>query len=429
MTEIAWANKPPNDFEDFIELYYQRCRKYVPAIEAMCGKWRYEDLLPGMSDFDTRFIYRDGMTVADWCDASMGLGRAHLEICREHSQWARILEHLPGINITWSEFFDPALYYPEYHQWTFYRYEDSARADQVAAYLAQRSWSTQDEFFSLKKFLIYFGRYDREIDPPINLGPFESKYPLHSRLMHYFTPPTQAAVSIITRKMICGKLEAVRVAKELFPGLKVLDELLNAVESHFEKPELYVSPGVDELEDRLEDALKFLGGELCKPGVVQAVYLPPNSDPKTWKPLLANAKTPVFLQVFDSVKWARQMKGRLSFYVQSPKHFEHTALISHELRRIGAMFCSVPCSIWAKLVGLDEQLPTEQIINSLQGDLLDESQVQAMQRFWTLTSQRYGESQYIPAAKQIIDVYDSFYHALYALVDAIGHKISDTSQT
>jgi hypothetical protein len=77
-TETAWglgrpmrfAPLPENDFRDYIHTYYRECRARFDRIEAIAGKWMYRDLFPAMSDFDTRFIVRDGLTAADWCAMS-----------------------------------------------------------------------------------------------------------------------------------------------------------------------------------------------------------------------------------------------------------------------------------------------------------------------------------------------------------------------
>ena len=61
------------------------------------GKWMFRDLLPGMSDFDARFIVSDDMTCDDWCRMSTAVGEAHHALCAKYPIWARILEHLPGV--------------------------------------------------------------------------------------------------------------------------------------------------------------------------------------------------------------------------------------------------------------------------------------------------------------------------------------------
>ena len=75
---MKFAPKPENDFADYIHTYYRECRYHFDRIEAIAGKWMFRDLIPGMSDFDTRFIVGDGMTVDDWCRMSSVVGEAHL---------------------------------------------------------------------------------------------------------------------------------------------------------------------------------------------------------------------------------------------------------------------------------------------------------------------------------------------------------------
>ncbi len=54
---------PPNDFAEFIETYFGRCRERVPLIEGNAGKWKFEDLIPGLSDFDMRFFVPDDLSL------------------------------------------------------------------------------------------------------------------------------------------------------------------------------------------------------------------------------------------------------------------------------------------------------------------------------------------------------------------------------
>ena len=95
-------------------------KKKFPKLEGIAGKWRFEDLIPGLSDFDSRFICADNMTIEDWCDLSEITGDVHLNLSKRFPHWARTLEHLPGINLTWQELMDERTYYPEYLQWSFY---------------------------------------------------------------------------------------------------------------------------------------------------------------------------------------------------------------------------------------------------------------------------------------------------------------------
>ena len=49
----------------------------------------FRDLVPGLSDFDTRFILNDHMTADDWCAMSSAVGEAHLALCEAYPAWAR----------------------------------------------------------------------------------------------------------------------------------------------------------------------------------------------------------------------------------------------------------------------------------------------------------------------------------------------------
>src|ERR1051326_2351715 len=214
---MNFAKKPKNDFPEFIETYFRRCRDRVPRIEANAGKWTLEDLIPGLSDFDTRFLVNDAMTAEDWCHMSMEVGRVHLELAQERKDWARNLEHLPGVNLKWNELFDEQLYFTEFAQWSFH-HGDTKHIEAARRHVTGRAWTDTDKLYHWKKIAIYYGPYNRAIDPPVNLGAFENKYSLHSRLMHYMAPPVHSAVCLMERKTSPGKLDAFRKARSLFPN-------------------------------------------------------------------------------------------------------------------------------------------------------------------------------------------------------------------
>src|SRR4051794_24647414 len=88
-TTINFTPAPANDFDAFRREYFARCRARVPQICAVAAKWSFEDLIPGLSDFDTRFIVANGMTPDDWKRMSLEVGRVHTEMAREFPHWAR----------------------------------------------------------------------------------------------------------------------------------------------------------------------------------------------------------------------------------------------------------------------------------------------------------------------------------------------------
>jgi len=62
---MYFATKPLNCFSDFITTYFSECKRSFPKINAIAGKWEFEDLIPGMSDFDSRFICAENMSVQE----------------------------------------------------------------------------------------------------------------------------------------------------------------------------------------------------------------------------------------------------------------------------------------------------------------------------------------------------------------------------
>ncbi|MDL2258271.1 hypothetical protein LJC42_03805 [Eubacteriales bacterium OttesenSCG-928-K08] len=408
---MYFTPKPENIFETFLEVYYAECRKKAPQIEAIAGKWKFEDLIPGMSDFDTRFICSNQTTDADWCKMSMAVGMVHLELCREHPEWARILEHLPGVNPTWDEMQQEPYYYPEYRQWSLYRSSNSHDLEKTIRVLDNRPWDLKDEYFFLKKFLSFYGPYNRGIDPAINLGEFENKYPLHSRAMHYFTPPVQAAVSILERRPVKGKLESLQMAQRMFPEIKVFDRIAEMLQVHYELPHLYKDPALGDFEQELQQALDIIWEKLrtaitCVPDAgrmtAQEVKKEINSVPIS--PLMA---------LFDSSKFCRLFKGRLYFYVNAPAHFDNIWLIQNELSRCGAMFYRSPFQIYWKAVHGQELNDPDEITRRLgQEGILTVQEVQDVLTFSRLTPGTWKDGAEISIAREIECVFDSIFIAL-----------------
>ena len=414
---MRFEPRPDNDFKEFLELYYGECHRHVPQIAAIAGKWTFTDLIPGMSDFDARFIVEDGMSVQDWCDMSGAVGEVHLDLCRRYPHWARNLEHLPGINLTWSEILDPRFYYAEYPQWTFYRTTRPEKLAHLERYLAQRPWDEKDEYFHLSKFCLYYGRYDRRIDPPVNLGSFESKYPLHSRFMHYFCPPLQSALSILKRRPIRGKMEAVRLAQKLFPDRKVFFEMEEAVRRHYEMPELYEEPGLTLLEDRLEEALGFLRDRMAP-----ELSLVRNAGDRTvpeWKAEVQTTPISPFLRAFSAARFARLMKGRLRFYAAAPPHFDSTWPIENELLRLRGSFFDIPAKVYCEVTGGDIPQDSADILSRLHPDILDDDELRCTREFIRLLpgSWKNGEQRQIALA--LADIFDGFFSGLNKTIDAI----------
>jgi hypothetical protein len=410
---LNFTPAPPNTFMQFMHEYHARCKARVPHIRAVAAKWAFEDLIPGLSDFDTRFIVDDAITQADWRAMSLAVGEVHTEMCRAFPDWARNLEHLPGVNLTVSEMVDPRLFYPEFSQWTFYE-GDAKTISHIERGLAQIPWSSRDELHHLKKFAMFFGPYIRGIDPAVNLGAWESKYPLHSRYMHYFAPPVQSAVSLMLRRNVRGKFEGLRLARSMFPMPETIDRIFAAVDRHFEQPEDYVDPRQAELERELERYLDNVWAALADH--VTLVRPEPGDNVEKVRRKVAAAPSEPMQAFFESAKFGRLLEGRLRFYAESIPHFDSAWLIRNEVGRIGPNFYAKPLKIYGR-VKFGTELTPEAVLDRLQSDLLSPAQCAGMRRFHAMAAEPITEGHERSRAILVADA--------YAVVPDVLEKLSD----
>jgi hypothetical protein len=384
VTAVSFPPAPPNIFQPHIREYFEGTRVECGLVEAIGGKWNFEDLIPGLSDFDARFIFSDRTSPEDWVTISRAMGKVHTAMCWQYPERARILEHLAGINLTWEEMSDPLFYYPEFRQWTIYHGPD-AKMTALEQYLETRAWTEDDEIFSLKKFLTYYTPYDRGIDPAINLGIFESKYPLHSRFMHYFAPPVQAAVSIVERRMVRGKMESLRLARELFPEPAVIDMVMNSIDRHYEIPEFYGEPGFSRIEERLYEYLHRVYGEILP--LITVVPADPHDTPSILSGKLSGVKGAVLGRFFDAVKFARQIGGRLLFYSEEIPHFDSIPLIHNDLNRIRKMFYENAFRLFGRIVWAEDITP-EEALRRCRGRFLSAPEIDAVRAYAEIFSRK-----------------------------------------
>ena len=416
--------EPPNVFEGHIKEYYERVRERSPTLDAVCGKWDFDDLIPGLSDFDARFIFSDGTQAEDWPEISRAVGEVHTAICREDPSRARILEHLPGINLIWSEVMDPLSYYPEFKQWTFYHGPDG-RIDELEDYLTGQPWNSVDELFSLKKFATYYTPYDRDIDPPINLHEFESKYPLHSRVMHYFCPPLQSLVSIRLKRMIRGKHETFSLARDCFAGGELIDEVFDILECHYEKPELYDDPRQMEFETKLYDYL--VNAYRTVAPMIEIFTAFPGDTRREILDKCALVSTDLWSRLFAGVKFSRLMMGRLCFYAESIPHFDSIWLIENELKRLINMFYVTTLTAFGVIIWGDELLP-EEVLNRLRGKFLTVSECEVIEAFADIFNHGYEVATIKDIAREIAKRMESFQKVLEKLMHIAREHLEERSE-
>lgn len=400
--------EPENIFRQFIKMYYERCREKCSKIEAIAVKWNFEDLIPGMSDFDTRFLCSDDMSVEDWCDMSMAVGEVHLDMAREYTDQGRALIHLPGINLTWEEMLDDFTYYPEYKLWSFYHTEREDRVKQIEDTLKAKKWDSRDEYFHLNKFFTFYGPYNSDLDFPTNIGKYICKYPLHSRIMHYFAPPVQSGVSIILNRSVKGKKQSLREASKLFDH-SVFKECLEVVERHYEGPELYEKEYLDRLNRRLYSALnEILGAMKEKITVIPAKK---KKSAEEIKDALKEVEVAPQMLVFSKSRFSRLMKGRLWYFAKAPSHIDKLFLIRNELNRIGENFYGIPYRAYWKVIKGEEIDNPDRIVPELVPQILTSHEAEATLKFSKLVYS-WQKGKEIETALEIVEIYDHFFKGL-----------------
>ena len=408
---MRFAPKPDNDFRAFYTGYFERCRQRFGKIEGLAAKWTFEDLIPGLSDFDTRLICNNAMTADDWIEMSLAVGGVHSQMTREFPQWARILEHLPGLNMTWCELADPVTYYPESNQWTFYL-GDEARLEDARRKLRALEWTTRDEVFHIKKFSIYYGPYQRGIDPPINLGPFENKYPLHSRIWHYFVTPLQSALSILERRNIAGKTETLRLARERLDNAQVVGRVMEVLNAHYEASDICADPGLGRFERELEAYLRMTYRAIAPELTLFRADV--DDTPNDLRAHLARVHVDPVQQFFEVIKFSRLMKGRLLFYAEEIPHFDSIPCIRIDVGRMRTNFFEKPLSIYGKMQYEDDVSP-EEVAARLKGDLWSTAEYDGVMKLARLARLPESPGDYRPLARRIAESFEPFLHAVEKL--------------
>ena len=271
---------------------------------------------------------------------------------------------------------------------------------------------------------MYYGRYDRTIDPAINLGVHANKYPLHSRIMHYFTPPMHSAMILLHRKHFVGKFEALEIAAQCFPELKCWEIIWEILGADYKTPKWYEEPYLTELEDVLEEALGIIAIALR-----DVVTLVPNelgANVKAWRGAVAGVQVDRALRIVDSAKFSRLMKGRLRFYANAPPLFDNIWLIRNELGRIGNNLLSVPMGIYWSILTGQQMDDVGMTLEKLRGGLLSNDEIDIAKYFHCLTSGPLKEGTECQVARDIVGIFDDYYAVLCKISGSVMKSRADS---
>jgi hypothetical protein len=165
-----------------------------------------------------------------------------------------------------------------------------------------------------------------------------------------------------------------------------------------------------ELDRQLEGYLTGMVNTLLDAG---APFVCPRNA--TAQQLQAAVKTlhaaPPSAQLFENIKFARLMKGRLWFYGQAVLWFDSRLLIRNELNRIRKNFYETPLRLFAKLV-YGRDVTAEEAL----GDVFDKDDAEACRRFAELARPECPAEELKPRALEIAAVFDPFLCAMEKLL-------------
>jgi hypothetical protein len=402
-------------FGEFRQCLAEETVRAFPQFVSLWGKWNPEDLIPFLSDFDSRLVCRAPMRPEDWVELDRVSGEIHLAMLKAHPDWARILEHTPGVCATEEEMLDDRTFHPETQQWSAYS-DCGEFCRRLQGFYEGGVWGNRHEVYFLRRFLYYYGPYQHGIDPPINLGAYEYKYALHSRLWHYFVPALQAALALVNRRAIRGKFETLHGWLQHFPSHPILLRALEIVGNHYESAELTDASALARLEADLFAFLQKVMRMVRER--VTLIEMSDSMDSGAYKELVAGICPVPLMTIYDGVRFSRIRKGRYYFYLNSPAFFDAGRLIASETKWLKGYFTAPIFKAYAQLRWSQPALTLGEILHELRHGLIDARDEQLIRRVFSLSLDGHGGHERDIIA-QIAEVYAE-YHLILERILADG---------
>jgi hypothetical protein len=384
-----------------------------PHVVGLVAKWEKRDLIPGLSDLDFRVICDDDTSVDDWIAIDRLAGRIHLEMVRAHPEWNRINEHTAGAALTVSEVLDGRFSNPECAVWTLW-WGRQDWFDRLKARTAAREFDAADGQYHLSRFLHYYSPYIHGIDPPVNLGPFEPKYALHSRCWHYFAPPILSAAAILAHRNFPGKWEGLTWLRDNGHVAQQIDGVFQQVDAHYDTPEQTDAHRMQAFEDLL-----FSGFEQLFPLLVASIEhldIDRSAGPAELKRQLAASVNDPLATLIENVRYARIRAGRYYFYVNAPDHFDVSRLFYYELNWIKRLTDPIVANL-RTLLG-DQTLSPQQCFDRL-GLRIEEIHRRALDHLWDLARRRRHDAALPGLFEQAVDLFPHYYRLIEQALDRI----------
>jgi hypothetical protein len=409
MSKYAIKDSSPADFFVLCQWFGQRWGQESTALRLWACKWRPEDLIPGLSDLDARVVC-DDIVPEDWLRLDDLAYRAHLEVTEAHPEWARKLEHTPGVCCTSSDVLDPALFHPDMRTWDYY-WGDHELFGKIKALVSSRPWGQDDEYYFLaQRFVPWCTPYNRSIDPPINIPQnILPKYALHSRAMHYFVPCVMAALSLVNRQAIAGKRESLYRWAQIYPNEPALQETIHLLDRHYEVPWLEDEQAWYAYEDRLWHFIQKITPEVLRS--VRIVDLQGDfSLDQVQRKLKAYPGQPM-MTLFNGVRFSRIRQGRWRFYLSAPSYFETEHVCQWEIRWLRSTFTTSVFDAYAQMRWGEAGLGLDEILARMKGPLIGPDDEPVIRRIFAAAAgpPATAEREARQRLRQVVDIYADYY--------------------
>ena len=402
------------EFDRFCEDYYRPIVSSHPHIETVVSKWPRETLIPDFSDFDGRLIASDDIDRSTWPAVDDLCGRIHRDLIVRHPEWLRILEHTPGIAITWSEIYDEALYQPETHHWGFFlgNEEEFMR---LRNWLDSREWEERDEYYYLNRFFYYYSPYIHGIDPPTNMGNLADRYAVHSRILHYCVPALQAALSLIRKKPVRGKMETIAGWMELRPSDGIFEDFITKIRCRYRCEEAEDDAKMLRLEEECWKRLQIAMAEL--PAVVDVIDMKDGAGFEAWKERLATFPENPLMTIFNGVRFARIRKGRYWCYLNVPDHFDVSWLIPNEFTWLRRWFTESIFRCYGRLKCGEDRATLETVLEAMQPDVTDAEGAAAVREVFRIAFADCPKGSEGEPLRTVMDVFPRYEGVLESLLE------------
>ncbi|MGQ9553998.1 MAG: hypothetical protein ACUVWR_07790 [Anaerolineae bacterium] len=401
--------------------YYEECRARFPPLRALVYRGPLEDMVPGISDIDMRLIC-DEVAPGQWAELDEAVYNVHASMVREGPQVWRLLEHPPGACVTTVELCHPHFFHPEMRQWQW-GWGDEELRQRWQAYLAASSWSGRDERYYLRRLLSYYGPW-QEVEPRINVGERLPQYRLHGIVMLHFLPALQAALSLIEKRGVPGKLAALRGWLRRQPDNPLLSEIARLLACDFEEGTLDDGQARASLQKRCRAFLDEIAGQV----LAAITLLPPGSRdiaaPCAHELRLQAGKlqSDSILALFDAVRFSRIRRSHFRFFLNAPADYEADFFIANEIATLGNLLTATAFAAYAQLRWGMKEAGVDYVLTHLQPPL-GKVEEDAVRRLFQIAASKPGPEEARPLLAEAAGLYPRYHLVLEQLLASVHDEM------